>query len=391
MGRLTLKQMIINKCEEVRGLAGILAEIGDYSSGSALLKILKDEKKEFAKFYGLIKIVRHLFPDQEKELMEQYALTLDPNKQTARTMLEYLEVGKSHEIKRELISKMLDCKNHESQEFAQVYSIDDQYLSGSISYLEAINLYDKITIKKSQEMKVGIVLFKSYCYMDRQMHNMCYDLTLTLDELIDKLPECYIQETYYSRLTMFRVAYLVKSNQHDKARDYCNELINRINDSYFKSWAMMHLGNSYIVSDYRKAKFYLTSGYKLSKGKYNLAEENIKRSLNFVNTLWGEEAEHLNLKSTHPSDIHEVAFYQIKKNQFTEATKTLNKLNKEKMTDSQLAFHHYYRGLIDGKIESYTTSIEYFKKANDSYFRNLPILELQNLGINASILKALAI
>jgi tetratricopeptide (TPR) repeat protein len=391
MGRLTLKQMILNKCEEERGLAVKLAELGGYSSGSALLKILKDEKKEFAKFYGLVKIVRHLFPDQEKEIMADYSMTLDPNKQTARVMLEYLEVSKLHDVKRELISKMLSSKNQESLEFAQVYNVDDLYLTGKIDYLEAIKMYDEISIKKSVEMRAGIVLFKNYCYMDKQMHHMSYDLSQGLENVIDQITECYIQETYYSRLAIFKVSYLVRAGKQDEARDLCDELINKIDDSYFKSWAFLHLGNSYIVSDYRKAQFYLSTGYKLSAGIHEHAEVNIKRSLNFLNTLWDKDAEHLNLKSNHPSDVHEVVFYLIRKGQCTQATKELNKMDQDSMTNSQLAFHFYYRGLIDSSIENHSLSIEYFKKANDVYFRNLPILELQKLGIHASLLKALAV
>lgn len=385
----SLKQKILNVCEDQRGIAEELAKIAGYANGTGLLRAIREERN--LSFYGLLKVVRHLFPDQEKELMVDHALTVDVNKKTARYLLEYFEINKLHESKRRLINKMLNCKNLESQEFAAVYNIDDQYLTGEIDYLEAIKLYDSLKIKKSDEMKAGIVLFKNYCYMDKQMHSISYELAKNLDEVIDNFKETYIQETFYSRLMIFRVAFLVRDGKIQQSRDLCSQLINRVEDSYFKSWAFLHLGNSYIVSDYKKANFYLTTGYKLSQGEHDIAEKNIKRSLNFVNTLWGKQADHLNLKSNHPSDVHEVIFYYIKKGQKTEALKKLNQMNLDEMTVSNKAFHYYFRGFVENPIENFSLSVKCFMEANDVHFRNLPIIELKKLGIHESVLNILAV
>ena len=58
----------------------------------ALRKAVR-EKREFGNFYGLVKLVQELFPKEEKQLMSEYASIVDPNKKTARCLLEYCEVN----------------------------------------------------------------------------------------------------------------------------------------------------------------------------------------------------------------------------------------------------------------------------------------------------------
>jgi hypothetical protein len=389
MGRLTLKQMILNKCEEERGLAVELAAIGGYSSGSALLKILKDEKKEFAKFYGLIKIVRHLFPDQEKEVMSQYALALDPNKQIARIMLEYLNTSGQHDVKRNLIEMMVNSKNNLSKEIASIYEIDDLYLTKLIDFNEAINRYTNL-INKSEDSKVITEILKSYCFLDEQEYSMIKRSLDVVENEIGKLKDEYLNEILLCRYSLLLVGYYVRQGKKMKVRDICWNMINQVEDPYFKSWAFLHLGNSYIIESYDFSYRYLRQGMALLEGKENTASYNLKRSVNFVSNLWNKDTCQLSLKSNHPSDVHEVAFYYVSKGQTTMATKTLDTLNFEELSVNQKAFHMYYRGLLSNKLEDYSKSIVFFKQSGDYFFRQLPLIKIEEMQIPSCLIEALA-
>jgi hypothetical protein len=97
-----------------------------------LTKVLRDPSKEFDSLFGLIRIVRYIFGEDEKKLMEQYSTEIDPNNKSARHMLEYLSVHRMLESMKSLIDKMLDCKNVKSKEWAKVYTI--QYETGTDFY-----------------------------------------------------------------------------------------------------------------------------------------------------------------------------------------------------------------------------------------------------------------
>jgi hypothetical protein len=389
MGRLTLKQMIINKCEEERGLAVKLAELGCYSSGSALLKILKDDKKEFAKFYGLVKIVRHLFPDDEKELMAEYALTLDPNKSTARIMLEYLNVNGLIETRDVLIELMLNCGNGQSKEWASVYKIDMMYLNREIDFDKATKLYSALNLKNTETMVITELL-KSYCYLDQHEYNMIKRSMDLIKDDFEEIKDEYLKEILYCRHAILLVGYYVRNNKSMMVRDICWSMIDQVDDEYFKCFAFLHLGNSYIIEDYNVSYSLLKSGYELSKGKHGKINFALRSSICFVSNLWKKDTMLIDVNSKEVSDIHEVAFYYIQHGQKEMAKKELDKVNFEELSVNQKAFNCYYNGLLENSMDLLSKSIVYFKKSGDYFFRQLPLLELSKMNVPQCIVEALA-
>ncbi|WJV20756.1 AimR family lysis-lysogeny pheromone receptor [Rossellomorea marisflavi] len=389
MGRLTLKQMILNKCEEERGLAGRLAELSGYNSGSSLMKILKDEKKEFAKFYGLVKIVRYLFPYEEKMLLAEYAATLDPKKQTARLMLEYLNINHLNEAQDDLISKMANCSNLESKEYAKVYEIDRQYVKGELSFNDAVVNFSSLQLKYT-ETKLIADIMKSYCYLDEHEYNMIFKTLSPVENLFSEIKDEYLSSVLYFRYAILMVGHYVRKQQIIKVRDICWSLINQSNDEYFVSFAYLHLGNSYMVESYDKSYNFLMRGYELVKDKHGRIEFGLRNSINFVSNLWKKDTVILDIKSENVSDVHEVAFYYIQHDQFGMGEKTLDTLNFNSLTLNQKAFHKYYRGILNNSMKDFTDSIKYFKQSGDFFYRQLPIMKLKEMNLPDCVLEALA-
>lgn len=375
--------------DEDRGLSEDMAKIAEYNNGQALRKVLR-EGREFGKFYGLIKIVQAMFPEDEIQLMSEYALTVDPKKQTARFLLEYCEINKINNVKVELLKKMKNCSNNTSKEWASIYQNDLDYVNGDISFVDAISNYDKISAN-SLEGKIARLIYKSYCYMDEQMHELISQLTINLESEIMKIKEEYIKEAFFARLKIFQMAHKVRKNQLSEAREICLKVLNETENSNFRAWSCIHLGNSYILDSYDDSIFYLNKGLEIANKHDVSAIENLKRSINFVSTLWNKDSIHFNLESNHPADVHEIAFYYIRFKQFKKATQTLDSLDFENITENQKAFHMYFRGLISGNMSDFTKSIVHFKNSHDHYFKRLPILELKKMGVEQCILDALLV
>src|SRR4051812_15136354 len=99
-----LKQMILEDCENNRGLSQILAPIAGYSSGSGLMKMLrKDENGDCEKVDGLLKIAKHRYPEKYDDLVLRFAKTLNPNRITARLLLEYAALDRNYDVKNYLL------------------------------------------------------------------------------------------------------------------------------------------------------------------------------------------------------------------------------------------------------------------------------------------------
>jgi hypothetical protein len=393
LSKKTLKQLLLNKCEEQRGLSSKLAEIAQYSSGGNFVRVLKDPKKEFEKLHGLVDVVRYLFPNEEKELLGEYAITLDPNKMTARHMLEYLDQHRITNVKRTLINKMLNSTNEASKEWARLYDIDDSYVRKDLTFDETYNEYGGGYKPKSVETEVGAKLFKGYCLLDEQMFNILDQTIYGLEMKIMRITDDYIREMYYARFMILSIAVTVSKNRIDEARDMCHKMINNVNDNYYRALACLHLGNTYLLQSFETSNKIYVKGleYANEDSRGEMVRLNLQRSINFLDNLYKKQPRYLNINSTHAADIHEIAFYYIQHKQYFKAKELLDKLDFDLLNDVQKAFNQYYRGLMGDSIKHFSRSITWFKKAGDFYFRSFPILELEKLGVDKNLIEALAV
>lgn len=391
MSSLTLKQRILNELDNgEKGLSDKIAKLAGYSSGSALRKVLMDEKKEFGKFYGLIKVVQALFPKEEIKLMSEYALTVDPNKQTARYMLEYLNLNSQDEYLHILIDKMINCKNVESQIWGNIYKIDRMVANKEITKTEAINKYSKLVFK-SVETEICLGIMKSYCFYDVKEYNLAFQFIKPLREKISEIKEHYIKDVFLGKILSILASCELRMNNVHISRSYCDEILENVEEIRFKLRAYLHKGNSYIMENYNKAIQIFNKGLSLpfiDNRDQNMVLQ-LKRSINFTNNYWGNEIAYKNLTENEASDLHEEAYQEINKQNFNLALKILNSINFDKMTENEKGFHYYLIGLITKSIDDFGKSVIHFKKSNDYHFIKISLIELQKLGINETLLKAM--
>jgi tetratricopeptide (TPR) repeat protein len=387
---LTLKQMILNELDKgERGYSEQLATIAGYSSGSALRKVLHDEKKEFEKFAALVRVVEELFPNDVKSLLSEYALTLDPNKQTSRFMLEYAELNGLKELRQELINRMIECGNAQSREWATVHEIDIKYLNGQINFIEAVAQFAGVGAKTKEMMAYSQVL-RAYAYLDQQIYDIAEQMVLPLENIVKEIKEEFISDAFLGRIYLILGECYNRKGSKEKARQVCNTLVNTVKCKRFVAWGLLQLGNSYMLESYDKSNQYLKKGYLLSFSIDERTNINLKRSLNFLDNLWKKQPRYLDLNSNHPADSHEIAFYYINHKQYTKAMEVLNKDDMDTITSNQTAFHYYLKGLITNSVSDYSKSVKAFMLSKDFFYRELPLMELKKLGVDSDLIEALA-
>lgn len=382
-----LYQKILNKLDEQRGLSDKLAALAGYKTGQALRKSLK-ENREFGSFQGLINLVQELFPSDEVKMMGEYARTLDPNKQTARYMVEYCELNKLMDTKEYLMEQMLSCSNAQSKEWANVYYIEHEFSKGNIDLNKTIEMYGRINSKYADTL-VAKEIYKAYCYSTKQMFNMTYPILIGIENYFESIKDKYIKENFMGRYHLLVSEHFTMNNELDKSRAYCEKIIKEVSIKSLKAIAYLQLGNSYIIDSFEKSYEYFIKAFDYASSINENIIIDIKRSLSFLHNVWNKYNTYLIHESNHVSDRHEIIFSLYNENKINEANEKMNEIDFDYLTDNQKAFNLYLKGRLTGDIACFSESIIYFKKSGDMLFRRLPIIELQKFNIPESVLSAL--
>jgi hypothetical protein len=173
LANLTLKELILNEIDNApRGYSEELAKVANFSNGSNLKKVLRDEKKEFDNFAGLVSLVNHIWGEDSLALMVGYSKQVDPNKKTARNLLEYLSQNRKFDDLIELLDKMDNCKNRESQEYAKLYRMLYKYEKASKEEMSMLLAeIGEINVSVT-ELKVFKKMLKNYCYSQMNSYHI---------------------------------------------------------------------------------------------------------------------------------------------------------------------------------------------------------------------------
>jgi len=386
-----LKQMIKNEMEKDKTLAKRITKLIGYANPSTLYKFLNNEKRDFEEFNTMLTIIRELFPDKEKELMMEITQTLDPNKHITRVALEYATITKHEELKKYLIEKLAGAKNIESKDFAFIYELDDKLAKKEISSHEGIELINRKGFT-SFEARVFSRIVLIHEYWELGLFDIMFDLAKLTNLDLQSIEDNYLANQYKARFGLIMsVAYLHKSMIEESRQNAYNVLNSDVAESV-KTLTYLNLGNSYIIENYDKSFQYLQKGLELAE-KFNLqnAQTQIKRSINFLMNYWKQSPTYLDETSEEVPDKHEIAFMHIRKNNIEKALEILESINQNEMTNLQKGFHYFYRGLIANSKEFFYQSITYFKMTGDSFYRQLPIIELRKMGENEVLLNALSV
>lgn len=386
-----LKKMFLNEIEKDKSLKYKYTQLAGFANPTALHKFLTEEEREMNNFDGLLNMVRYSFLDREKEIMDAYIRTLDPNGKCARVSLEYAICSRLEDLTQYLLNKLSRASNAESKEWAALYSLDRKVETGEVSPLESIDVINGMRLKTVEGVAYGNLL-KIYGYQAKRIYDLMYQLSEGLELSIKKIKDSYIRQSYFSRLGLVMMNVHMHQNNVSEAKRYAYLVLDNTTQENLRFLAYLGLGNIYTFESLEKSIDYLNQarliGKTLANNEPRMLE--VERSLNFVRNYWGVQPEHINYQSENISDIHEVAFYYIRSGKIEEAKEILFNIDLDKLNPYNKGFHFFYRGLITNNKEDFYKSIFNFKEVGEVFYRNISLIELKKMGENPELLKALS-
>jgi hypothetical protein len=371
----TVKQMILNVIESnPRGYSNELAEIAGYSSGSNLVKVLRDEKKEFENFNGVIKLIKYIWKDNYMKVLIKYSYEVHPNKKTARNMLELLMSNRQFEAFISLLEKMEQCTNNESKEYARMYRLCFKYDNTLTKNIDSLLKEISETVVITKEMAVFKKLLINWCFMRKNDFVMTKCLMEDTESIIDTIENEYLHKMYKVKLhEIFSYNYLNVYNDTKAARKYTDEIIEADVDEHFKAFANYIKGYSYFFNSYDNAVLYLNKSMEMYSNMNREDDvDDIKQALEFLNIFW---------------DKNDTAVI-YPKNKLLECAKKgiefdidIPKLNIE------TEFLLYVEGIKENDKTKLMLSLIKHVKKNNIFMANLAKIELLKYGENQLIIE----
>ncbi|MCY8934385.1 AimR family lysis-lysogeny pheromone receptor [Bacillus atrophaeus] len=363
------------------------ATVAGLKNPNPLYDFLNHDGKTFNEFSSLVNIVKSQYSDREYELMKDYCLHLDVKTKAARSALEYADANKFDEITDTLLERMVNCTNSKSKEYGQVYEIHRSLTNGEIEFFDASNNLGRLKLK-TEEMNIFSKILTLYHYLNTSNFAPMQSLIDQID-LSGLKENQFIKNSFQTRIYVLRANVYLNENDLEKCREYSMMAIESTDVLRFKVFSYLTLGNSFVFSDYSESRSSYIKGLNASENN-KLFAEYFKRNLSFLSNVWNKENEWLNINSDDITDIQEVAHFLINKKEDTKARQLLQLLESKDQNYNELGFHYYLKGLFEQNIDYFYDSIEFYKKSQDKFLIKLPLIALENSGVNKRLLKLIS-
>lgn len=328
---------------------------------------------------------------QTTENIDSYIKDLDPNDPLARVSLEYALCSSKRDMVDYLIKKLSTYGDDVSKEWARIYEIDHLVTTKKMSLTESIN---KLTHTQciSKEMSILRKIFQLYNYYDLKAFQMIEIMSGLIQEEINLLDNSYMKDSLQSRVNLAMQSMHAHLNQLEKSRVFGHNLRQIAPTPNLMAIAYKNLGATYILEDYTTSIDYYEKAKKIMEKQQNKTiVYDIQVMINFIHCYWNNGSKALWLRKETPDEMQTFAFYLIKNSEKQKALNILDNVQDKLENNFQLGYHHFYRGLITKSEADFYESVKFFNKLGDYFFRQLPLLELKEMGVDAKVLSALSV
>ncbi|PFX36774.1 hypothetical protein COL32_27805 [Bacillus pseudomycoides] len=334
---------------------------------------------EFSIFAG---ILNFLYPDKHELRKEEIYKFCDENdrKDNLQLELEYANLKGELDLMNILIEKGKVSSNELNRDFATVYEllyIRNAELETKEEYLQKVrNTIKSLTLKtatKKVTMEVEILLEFAliYAFLDIGDFELVHEYTKKLEPLIKSVKNKYFRCTFEIRKNEMLASCLHKDNKIEQSRKICEKIIND-ERNYFpltKAIAYGIIGESFILTDFSKSKYYLEKSLQYVENPYNKKMKyrylKIKNTLDFLHIHWKVDLDKIN-----PSDPEEQAYLHIQRGYIAKAIEILKGIRKKSKSVSP--FWMYYWGVATGDREMLKKSAFEFVRTKNPYYAKLP-------------------
>lgn len=381
---LDLKTMIKQEINKDPSLFTELVNVAEVSSSE--LDTFINKPNSSLLFGELVNIIEYLFPEKDIEILEEYSKRIDINKYDARQALEYLFINLLPS-RFDYLNKLKVSTDEENREFAKIYELHYQNKNSLLKYIHLNDIH--FNSHTLHSFKCILEMYHHY-YEDK------IDMLLSMKDYVEYTIREYVNDPFlkkYYLLRFYSVLSLVMLHQNNvsECRRMANVVINlKARKSTIHKARMFHsIGLSYLFEDYEEGIKHL---YKAKELYDDISYDNngdIHSSINLHQIQWGKEPEMLRHDSEEPSDKHDIIYYFVKNKEIEKAIKLIESISAPNLSERDLAFHYFSRGLVDRNLDFMYKSILQFKKIGDMFYIRLPVNELRKQGVNDLLIKTI--
>lgn len=248
-------------------------------------------------------------------------------------------------------------------------------------FFEEVNNIRKTQKHDENELMILSDLNVIYSFFDLGNYKMVNEYIHQVLPTITNLKCRTYENSFLLRIKEMKVFIELHDNKLEESRELAFEIINDETNCYISTKAVAYckIGESYLFSDYEKAKEYMEKsleviGEPMNK-KLEKRRDKVLNTLLFLKIFHGKDLHTINVDDLDPA---EKAFLYIKLGMNTKAIKILKELEKKNGFLSN--FQLYYMGLAIGGEEGkkyLEMSSENFSKSGDFFYISLPIIALK--------------
>lgn len=357
----------------------IATDIKNISASSLSQYVNGNSEIDFSTAYS---IVKKYFPNEEKDIMTDYILTLE-KPENLRLAMEYASFNDFNDLQEYLVNKELQSQNKTNKEWANLYNIE-------LQFKKKIDIFNDIRFLKINDNDLFFMRqwLEAKWFYNRKEYKHSYCLLNDARELILNVKNDFLQQFYTSRLDLALSNLYLNLGYVNESRELALNVINK-NLSYKKTGHAQHpLGYTYFFESYDKSLDCLLRSKSIFQ-ELNEFEEviNVNRTIVFLQNYWNKDTE-VNTESIHILDIHEVIHKEIKKGNFKKSQEMLMQININNLDYKNKGYHYYYMGLAFDDIDYLYKSIMFFKEIGSIFFTQLASIELLKRGERKSAIEA---
>lgn len=243
-------------------------------------------------------------------------------------------------------------------------------------FFEKVDKMRKNQKHTDNELVIISVLNTIYSFFDLGNYKMVNEY---IQQLLPDILEikCHtLRDSFLLRIKEMTIFVELHENNLDKARDICFEIINDETNCYVSTKAVAYckVGESFVFSDYQRAKEYMEKSLDIIGNPVNrkleIRREKVLNTLLFLRIHHEKDLHTINLEEL---DEAEKSFLYVKLGENEKAIKILQTLQNENGYLS--SFQLYYMGLAVGGEEGkryLEMSEESFSKSGDFFYISLP-------------------
>lgn len=243
-------------------------------------------------------------------------------------------------------------------------------------FFEKVDKMRKKQKYTDNELVILSVLNTIYSYFDLGNYKMVNEhIRQLLPDILDI--KCHtLRDSFLLRIKEMNIFVELHENNLEKSRELCFEIINEETNCYISTKAVAYckVGESFVFSDYQKAKEYMEKSLDIIGNPVNrkleIRREKVLNTLLFLKIYHEKDLHTINLEDL---DEAEKAFIYIRLGENEKAIKILKTLQNENGYLS--SFQLYYMGLAVGGEEGkkyLEMSAESFSKSGDFFYISLP-------------------